>query len=130
MIIRSRGATDNASDYGSEDWRFESSRDRNLLPNICSFLFIEISCFHLKRQPCNFSRLITMDLTKGNSDLKASYSLNRGSHVRGQKFILPHLLLCFEDPIEHVCEAAYDCAKVRLLFIDREFCFRGPGPHS
>ena len=24
------GATDNASDYGSEDWRFESSRDRNI----------------------------------------------------------------------------------------------------
>ena len=30
LIIRSRGATDNASDYGSEDWRFESSRDRNI----------------------------------------------------------------------------------------------------
>ena len=27
---RSRGATDNASDYGSEDCRFESCRDRQL----------------------------------------------------------------------------------------------------
>ena len=78
-----------------------------------------------------------MDLTKGNSDLKASYSLNRGSHVRGQKYILPHLLLCFEDPIEHVCEAAYDCAGVLWIvqkrdcfFFDCEFCYRGPGPHN
>ena len=27
----SRGATDNASDYGSEDCRFESCRDRNFI---------------------------------------------------------------------------------------------------
>ena len=30
---RSRGATDNASDYGSEDCRFESCRDRNFFLN-------------------------------------------------------------------------------------------------
>ena len=29
QVARSRGATDNASDYGSEDCRFESCRDRN-----------------------------------------------------------------------------------------------------
>ena len=30
-ITRSRGAMDNASDYGSEDCRFESCRDRNFI---------------------------------------------------------------------------------------------------
>ena len=38
-IVGSRGATDNASDYGSEDCRFESCRDRTLLFMILLFWY-------------------------------------------------------------------------------------------
>ena len=40
----SRGATDNASDYGSEDCRFESCRDRNFLSSLQQYGGKKIFC--------------------------------------------------------------------------------------
>ena len=52
VITRSRGATDNASDYGSEDWRFESSRDRNIFwifdPFLLQCVILTTRTKHLK----------------------------------------------------------------------------------
>ena len=42
LIIRSRGATDNASDYGSEDWRFESSRDLTFFKTVSWSFFNKV----------------------------------------------------------------------------------------
>ena len=47
-VIWSRGATDNASDYGSEDCRFESCRDRH---NFCYISFTSQSAENKRRAP-------------------------------------------------------------------------------
>ena len=61
-IKRSCGAMDNASDYGSEDCRFESCQDRNLFSMIENFYFLFFTFCkvnsHQIVHPVNFKKLV------------------------------------------------------------------------